>query len=88
MLRKRYQALLIKHLKEQIRKNINSDNPDEVLRILSDPIIGKAFFDDLKKEYKFQKNEQISNKRLPTSEDMLDVHPFQNFESKIIRVTI
>lgn len=52
MLRKRYQALLIKHLKEQIRKNSNSDNPDEELKILSDPMIGKAFFDDLKKEYK------------------------------------
>jgi len=44
MLRKRYQALLIHHLKEQIRKNINSDNPDEDLRILSEPIASKAFF--------------------------------------------
>ena len=51
MLRKRYQALLIKHLKGQIQKNINSDNPDEELRILSGPLLSKAFFDDLKKEY-------------------------------------
>jgi hypothetical protein len=50
--RKRYQALLIKHLKGQIQKNINSDNPDEALRILSGSILSKAFFDDLKKEYK------------------------------------
>ena len=51
MLRKRYQALLIEHLKKHISKNINSDNPDKDLLIFSDSKILKAFFDDLKKEY-------------------------------------
>jgi len=51
MLQKRYQALLIKHLKEQINRNINSENPDQELIVFSDPSITKAFFDDLKKEY-------------------------------------
>jgi hypothetical protein len=51
MLQKRYQALLIKHLKEQINKNINSEKPDEALSVFSDPAIANSFFDDLKKEY-------------------------------------
>jgi len=63
MLRKRYQALLIHHLKEQIRKNINSDNPDEDLRILSEPIASKAFFDDLKNEYENGFYVHISDER-------------------------
>jgi len=63
MLRKRYQALLIHHLKEQIRKNINSDNPDEDLRILSEPIVSEAFFDDLKKEYENGFYVNISDER-------------------------
>ena len=51
MLQKRYQSLLIKHLKEQIDSNINSENPDHELRVFSDPAITKTFFDDLKKAY-------------------------------------
>ena len=51
MLQKRYQSLLIKHLKEQIDGIINSVNPDSELRVFSDPAITKTFFDDLKKEY-------------------------------------
>lgn len=51
MLHKRYQALLIEHLKKRITKNINSDNPDEDLLIFSNPDVLKAFFDDLKNEY-------------------------------------
>ena len=51
MLQKRYQSLLIKHLKEQIDKNIHSKNPDKQLMVFSDPAIANSFFDDLKKEY-------------------------------------
>ena len=51
MLQKRYQALLIKHLKEQIDKNIHSEKPDQELMVFSDPAIANTFFDDLKKEY-------------------------------------
>ncbi len=51
MLQKRYQALLIKHLKEQIDRNIHSENPDQALRVFSDPAITNTFFDALKKEY-------------------------------------
>jgi len=51
MLQKRYQALLIKHLKEQIDRNIYSENPDQELKVFSDPAIANTFFDDLKKEY-------------------------------------
>ena len=51
MLQKRYQALLIKHLKEQIDRNIHSENPDQELKVFSDPAIANTFFDDLKKEY-------------------------------------
>lgn len=52
MLQKRYQALLIKHMKAQIQRNIDSDNPDKDLMVFSDPTASKAFFDDLKNEYK------------------------------------
>jgi hypothetical protein len=51
MLQKRYQSLLIKHLKEQIHGNISSENPDQELMVFSDPGITTTFFDDLKKEY-------------------------------------
>ncbi len=51
MLQKRYQALLINHLKEWINKDIQSDNPDSDLMVFSDPAVMKSFFDDLKKEY-------------------------------------
>ena len=52
MLQKRYQALLIKHLKKQIHDNIRSSEPDKDLLVFSEPSAMKAFFDDLKKEYK------------------------------------
>lgn len=52
MLQKRYQAILIKHLKEHIQSNINSDNPDPDLKVFSDSAVTAAFFDDLRKEYK------------------------------------
>ena len=52
MLQKRYQALLIKHLKKQIHDNIRSSEPDKELLVFSEPSAMKAFFDDLKKEYK------------------------------------
>lgn len=51
MLQKRYQALLIKHLKEQIQHNIQSDAPDPELKVFSEPSAMKGFFDDLKNEY-------------------------------------
>ena len=51
MLQKRYQALLVEHLKDHIRKDIQSDNPDPDLKVFSQPPVMKAFFDDLKKEY-------------------------------------
>ena len=47
VLQLRYQFLLIKHLKERILKNINSDNPDTDLKPFSDPEFMKIFFDDL-----------------------------------------
>ena len=51
MLQKRYQAILINHLKERILKDVNSDNPDPELKPFSDDSFMRAFFDDLKKEY-------------------------------------
>ena len=51
MLQKRYQSLLIDHLKIQIDKHINTENPDQELKVFSDPAISKAFFDDLKQAY-------------------------------------
>ena len=52
MFQKRYQALLIKRLKEHIQSNTNSDNPDPALKVFSDSAITAAFFDGLRKEYK------------------------------------
>jgi hypothetical protein len=52
MLHKRFQSCLIKHLKKHIQKNINSDNPDNDLRVFSHPGVMESFFDDLKKQYK------------------------------------
>ncbi len=49
MLQKRYQSLLIKHLKKEIEKNIKSADPD--LLVFSDASIVKSFFDDLLQEY-------------------------------------
>ena len=51
MLQKRYQALLIRHLKEQIQGELLSDEPDKDLMVFSDPSVVKAFFDDMIKEY-------------------------------------
>ena len=51
MLQKRYQAILINHLKDRILDNLNSDNPDPELKPFSDDEFMLAFFDDLKKEY-------------------------------------
>lgn len=52
MLQKRYQALLIRHLKKQIRKDINADHPDPDLKVFSDPSAMTSFFDDMKKQYR------------------------------------
>ncbi len=52
MLRKRYQALLLEHLKKRIEDNIQSPDPDRDLLVFSNPSVVKAFFDDLKQEYK------------------------------------
>jgi hypothetical protein len=51
MLQKRYQMLLIKHLKKAIQKNIKSSDPDQDLLVFSDSSAMKSFFDDLKQEY-------------------------------------
>ena len=63
MLQKRYQALLIKHLKEQIQHNIESDNPDPELKVFSEPSAMEGFFDDLKKEYQWGFYVHISKER-------------------------
>nr|VFK44014.1 MAG: hypothetical protein BECKTC1821E_GA0114239_103029 [Candidatus Kentron sp. TC] len=47
-LRKRYQRLLIEHLKERIRKEPSSDTPDSDLMVFSEPSTMKGFFDDRK----------------------------------------
>lgn len=52
MLHKRYQALLIEHLKNKIEDNIQSSDPDQDLLVFSDSAVVKAFFDDLRQEYK------------------------------------
>jgi len=39
-------------MKALIQRNIDSDNPDKDLMVFSDPTASKAFFDDLKNEYK------------------------------------
>ncbi len=51
MLQKRYQALLIRHLKEHIQCNLSSDEPDPELKVFSEPSVMKDFFDSLKNEY-------------------------------------
>jgi len=51
MLQKRYQALLIRHLTEQIQRDIRSNNPDPDLQVFANPQVMTAFFDNLKKEY-------------------------------------
>lgn len=51
MLQKRYQELLLQHLKKAIEKNIKSSNPDQELQVFSDDLVVKSFFDDLKQEY-------------------------------------
>jgi hypothetical protein len=51
MLHKRYQALLIKHLKAMINKNLKSNNPDPGLKPFSDPKVMESFFDELKQIY-------------------------------------
>ena len=52
MLQKRYQALLIQHLKKAIENNLKSSDPDQDLLVFSVPSVLKSFFDDLKQEYK------------------------------------
>ena len=52
MLQKRYQALLINHLKKQIQKDLKSKNPDPGLKPFTDEGYMKFFFDDLKNQYK------------------------------------
>jgi hypothetical protein len=52
MLQKRYPALLIVSLKQHIRKNLQSAQPDPDLQVFSDPAVMQAFFDDLRKEYR------------------------------------
>ena len=52
MLQKRYQTLLIQHLKRAVEKNLKSSAPDRDLQAFSIPSFKKSFFDDLKQEYK------------------------------------
>ncbi|MBF0401980.1 MAG: transposase [Magnetococcales bacterium] len=52
MLHKRYQALLIKHLKGQITKNLLSANPDPDFKPFTDPGVMRSFFDDLRRIYR------------------------------------
>ena len=51
MLQKRYQTLLLEHLKKAIENNIKSSDPDQDLLVFSNPLVVKSFFDDLKHEY-------------------------------------
>ena len=51
MLQKRYQTLLLEHLKKAIKNNIKSSDPDHDLLVFSNPAVVKSFFDDLKHEY-------------------------------------
>nr|VFK37411.1 MAG: hypothetical protein BECKTC1821D_GA0114238_100162 [Candidatus Kentron sp. TC] len=53
MLQKRYQSLLVKSLKEEVR----SDTPDKDLIPFSEPSAKKGFFDEIEKECK---KEEIS----------------------------
>lgn len=52
MLQKRYQALLLRHLKEKILRDVHSDDPDPDLKVFATPSVMAAFFDDLKAEYR------------------------------------
>lgn len=52
MLQKRYQALLVQHLKKAIENNLKPADPDQDLLVFSIPSVLKSFFDDLKQEYK------------------------------------
>ncbi|MBF8274822.1 MAG: Transposase zinc-binding protein [Magnetococcales bacterium] len=52
VLHKRYQALLIKHIKERINKNLLSANPDPDFKPFSDLNVTRSFFDDLRKIYR------------------------------------
>jgi len=63
MLQKRYQALLIKHLKEHIQQNIQSDAPDPDLKVFSDTSAMEGFFDALKQEYQYGFYVNISEER-------------------------
>jgi hypothetical protein len=63
MLRKRYQTLLIEHLKGHIQKELSSDTPDPVLKVFSEPSVMKSFFDDLRQEYKNGFVVNVSDKR-------------------------
>jgi hypothetical protein len=51
VLQKRYQFLLLDHLKRRILDNLNSDNPDPDLKPFSDQGFMKVFFDDLLNQY-------------------------------------
>ncbi len=51
VLQKRYQFLLIDHMKKQILKDINSETPDAELKPFSDQGFMKIFFDDLLNQY-------------------------------------
>lgn len=51
MLQKRYQTLLLQHLKKTIENNIKSSDADQDLLVFSDAAVMESFFDDLKKEY-------------------------------------
>ncbi|MCP3928739.1 MAG: transposase, partial [Bacteroidetes bacterium] len=51
MLQKRYQTLLLEHLKKAIENNIKSFEPDQDLLVFSNPAVVKSFFDELKHEY-------------------------------------
>ena len=63
MLRKRYQSLLIGHLKEQIQRNLRSDTPDPELKVFSEPSVMKSFFDTLRREHKNGFIVNVSQKR-------------------------
>jgi len=63
MLRKRYQNLLIEHLKEHIQKELRSGTPDPDLKVFSEPSVMKSFFDNLRQEYKNGFVVNVSEKR-------------------------
>ena len=51
MLQKRYQTLLLEHLKKAIENNIKSSDSDPDLLVFANPPVVQSFFDDLKHEY-------------------------------------